>query len=123
MRSALPQARLFAFTGTPIETHDRSTRRWFSPEIDGERENYLDSYRIKEAIDDGATVPIRYEACMPQWAVRLEDLDDTFEHEFVGLTDEQKAELRARAVRPNVVAKTPDRVKATVMKAVAVACR
>jgi len=112
MRSALPQAKLFAFTGTPIETHDRSTRRWFSPEIDGERENYLDAYRIKEAIDDGATVPIAYEARMPQWAVRLEDLDDTFEHEFVGLTDEQKAELRARAVRLNVVAKTPDRVTA-----------
>ncbi len=112
MRSALPKAKLFAFTGTPIETHDRSTRRWFSPEIDGERENYLDAYRIKEAIDDGATVPIAYEARMPQWAVRLDDLDETFEHAFVGLTEEQRAELRVRAVRLNVVAKTPDRVAA-----------
>ena len=112
MRAALPEAKLFAFTGTPIETHDHSTRRSFSPEIDGEQENYLDAYRIKEAIDDGATVPIAYEARMPQWAVRPEDVDDTFEHEFLGLTEEQKAELRARAVRLNVVAKTPHRVRA-----------
>ena len=112
MRSALPEAKLFAFTGTPIETHDHSTRRSFSPEIDGGRESYLDAYRIKEAIDDGATVPIAYEARMPQWAVRLEDVDETFEHEFSGLTDEQKAELRARAVRLNVVAKKPARVTA-----------
>lgn len=111
MRAALPKAKLFAFTGTPVETTDLSTRRAFSPEIDGTRENYLDAYRIKEAIDDGATVPIVYEARMPQWAVRAEDLDETFEREFAELTDEQKAKLRARAVRLNVVAKTPDRVK------------
>jgi len=112
MRAALPNAKLFAFTGTPIETTDHSTRRHFSPEIDGRFEDYLDAYRIKEAIDDGATVPIVYESRMPRWAVSLDDVDETFETEFAGLTDEQKTELRARATRLKVVAKTPDRLSA-----------
>ncbi len=54
MRGALPNAKLFAFTGTQIETTDRSTRKAFSPEIDGRYENYLDL--PKQAIVDGATV-------------------------------------------------------------------
>lgn len=112
MRAALPSAKLFAFTGTPIETADRSTWKDFSPEIDGKYEGYLDAYRIKEAIDDGATVPIVYEARMPQWAVRLEDVDEAFEREFSDLTDEQKAELRKLVTRLAVVAKVPDRVAA-----------
>ena len=54
MRDALPNASYIGFTGTPIEKEDKST-----PAVFG---GYIDIYDIKQAVDDGATVPISYEA-------------------------------------------------------------
>ena len=53
MRENLPNATFVGFTGTPIESDDRSTRGVFG--------NDVDIYDIKQAIDDNATVPIFYE--------------------------------------------------------------
>ena len=112
MRRALAGVKLFAFTGTPIENGDRSTRKAFSPEIDGKYEDYLDAYRIKEAIDDGATVPIIYEPRVTDWAVRSDEVDESFEQEFAELNEEQREALRQDAAKLAVVAKTPERVAA-----------
>ena len=54
MRDALPNASFIGFTGTPIELTDRNTRAVFG--------NYVDTYDIERAVQDGATVPIYYEA-------------------------------------------------------------
>ena len=54
LRDALPNASFIGWTGTPIETEDRST-----PAVFGE---YLDVYDVQNAVDDGATVPIYYES-------------------------------------------------------------
>lgn len=54
MRDALPEASYIGFTGTPIELSDRST-----PAVFGD---YVDIYDIKQAVEDGATVPIYYES-------------------------------------------------------------
>jgi len=112
MRKALEGVKLFAFTGTPIENNDRSTRKAFSPEVDGVYEDYLDAYRIKEAIDDGATVPIIYEPRLTDWAVRSDDVDESFEQEFAAFSDEQRDALRQDAAKLAVVAKTPERMTA-----------
>lgn len=114
MRAALPQARLFAFTGTPIETNDRSTRKAFSPEIDGRYENYLDIYTPKQAVADGATVEVRYDFRGGEWAFDRDDLDTSFEAfaEREGLSQEEREKLRADAARLSVVAKASDRVAA-----------
>lgn len=53
MRAGLPNACLIAFTGTPIDKGDRSTKRVFG--------DYIHRYQIDEAVRDGATVPIYYE--------------------------------------------------------------
>lgn len=53
MREALPNATFIGFTGTPIDRDDRST-----PRIFGE---YADKYDVRQAVLDGATVPIYYE--------------------------------------------------------------
>jgi len=50
MHDALPKASFIGFTGTPIESDDRST-----PAVFG---NYIDKYDILRAVEDGATVPI-----------------------------------------------------------------
>jgi type I restriction enzyme, R subunit len=117
MRKALGNAQLFAFTGTPIETTDHSTRRAFSPQIttsDGRTvyEDYLDAYRIKESIDDGATVPIIYEPRLTEWALQRQDVDEAFEHEFADLNDDQRDELREQAVRLATIAKKRERIAA-----------
>lgn len=53
MREALPNAVFVGFTGTPIDQADKSTPRVFGP--------YADVYDIRQAVEDGATVPIFYE--------------------------------------------------------------
>lgn len=117
MRDALPNAKLFAFTGTPLEDGDRSTRRAFSPPIerrpDGSAlyENYLDAYSIKQAIDDGATVPVLYEPRLSAWQLEEADLDELFEREFGHLEEEQREALRKDAAREVVIAKAPRRVE------------
>lgn len=54
MRDGLPNASFIGFTGTPLETQDRVTRAVFG--------EYISIYDIQRAVEDGATVPIYYEA-------------------------------------------------------------
>ncbi len=53
MREALPNATFVGFTGTPLTAGDRVTRHVFG--------DYADVYDIRQAVADGATVPIYYE--------------------------------------------------------------
>ncbi len=53
MREALPNATFVGFTGTPLTADDKITRHVFG--------EYADVYDIRQAVADGATVPIYYE--------------------------------------------------------------
>jgi len=91
MRDALPGASYIGFTGTPIESDDKST-----PAVFGD---YVDIYDVKQAVEDGATVPIYYESRLvdlgmddatKQW---LDDeVDDLLEGEETSRQDSLKAE-------------------------------
>lgn len=54
VRDALPNASFIGFTGTPIDSADRSTKEIFG--------NYIDIYDMTQAVEDGVTVPIYYES-------------------------------------------------------------
>ncbi|PBC38602.1 deoxyribonuclease HsdR [Rhodococcus sp. ACS1] len=54
MRDALPNVTYLGFTGTPIESNDKSTRSVFG--------DYIDIYDLTRAVEDGATVRIFYES-------------------------------------------------------------
>ncbi|RYL93417.1 type I restriction endonuclease subunit R [Sporolactobacillus sp. THM7-4] len=54
LREALPNATYIAFTGTPIETTDKSTTGLFG--------DIIDIYDMTQAVQDGATVKIYYES-------------------------------------------------------------
>ena len=54
LREALPNATYIAFTGTPIETLDKSTYGTFG--------DLIDVYDMTQAVHDGATVKIYYES-------------------------------------------------------------
>jgi type I restriction enzyme, R subunit len=53
MRDSLPNATFVGFTGTPLMAGDKVTRNVFG--------EYSDVYDIRQAVSDGATVPIYYE--------------------------------------------------------------
>jgi type I restriction enzyme, R subunit len=54
MRNALPRASYIGFTGTPLFRDDEITRQVFG--------DYVSTYDFQRAVDDGATVPLYYDA-------------------------------------------------------------
>jgi type I restriction enzyme R subunit len=85
MRDALPGATFLGFTGTPIESGDRSTRSVFG--------DYIDVYDLTRAVEDGATVRIYYESRLAK--VALSDADmvalDELAEEITSEIDEGEA--------------------------------
>lgn len=69
MRDALPGATFLGFTGTPIETDDRSTRSVFG--------DYIDIYDLTRAVADGATVKIFYESRLARIDLSDEALENS----------------------------------------------
>lgn len=67
MRDALPNATYLGFTGTPIESTDRSTRSVFG--------EYIDVYDLTRAVEDGATVKIFYESRLVKVGLAANDLE------------------------------------------------
>lgn len=87
LRNALPNASFIGFTGTPIELDDRST-----PAVFGD---YIDTYTIRQAVEDGATVPIFYEARLARIALSEDEkprIDDAFEE----LTEDEEEPTRQK---------------------------
>jgi type I restriction enzyme R subunit len=54
MRDALTEASFIGFTGTPLFKDDEVTRRIFG--------DYVSTYDFQRAVEDGATVPLYYDA-------------------------------------------------------------
>lgn len=80
LRDALPNASFIGFTGTPIEKDDVST-----PAVFGE---YIDTYDITRAVEDGATVPIYYESRLARIGLP-EDEKPKIDAEIEELTEDE----------------------------------
>ena len=94
MRDALPNASFIGFTATPLERGDRST-----PAVFG---NYIDTYDILRAVEDGATVPIYYEGRLAKLELSEEEqpkLDPEFEEITEGEEETEKQKLRSKWAR------------------------
>ena len=85
MREALPNAVFLGFTGTPIDSRDKSTVEVFG--------NYVDVYDMTQAVADGATRPVYYESRVINLHLDedvLKQLDDEFDKlAEEGATEEQ----------------------------------
>lgn len=105
LRDALPKASFIGFTGTPIEKEDRSTRNVFGDEID--------IYDIKQAVDDGATVPISYESRLVKIRLNQEVVNkiDYAVDEIAGVTEEQKEKAKKKNAQIDAIVGHPDRLK------------
>ncbi|MFW7267663.1 type I restriction endonuclease subunit R [Gluconacetobacter sp. Hr-1-5] len=90
LRKALPNAVYIAFTGTPVELVGADTRGVFG--------DYIDVYDIAQAVADGATVPIYYEARVAKITLD-EDIAATLDDDFSEATEtlaEDQASASAR---------------------------
>ncbi|OCC15643.1 Type I restriction-modification system, restriction subunit R [Dissulfuribacter thermophilus] len=68
MRNALPNASYIGFTGTPLFKDDEITRRVFG--------DYVSTYDFQRAVEDGATVPLYYDARGDKLGVAIGDLNE-----------------------------------------------
>lgn len=91
MRDALPGATYLGFTGTPIDSGDKSTRAVFG--------DYIDIYDLTRAVEDGATVKIYYESRLARIDISEEDLaalDDQADEITEQVETEAAAAARSR---------------------------
>ena len=75
LHEAFPHATYIGFTGTPVETKDKSTSNVFG--------KVIDIYDMTQAIMDSATVPIMYEARMARVGLNqkiLDEIDDYYSY-------------------------------------------
>lgn len=110
LRDSLGNAFFFGFTGTPIDKTTINTHRNYGEE--GER--YLDYYSIEQAIKDGTTLPVTYEARLSKFHIDTESADEQFDTLTTELSDEQKEELLKRHTRKSGLANLESRVEAIV---------
>ena len=103
MRGALPNACFLGFTGTPIDKEDKSTLRTFG--------SYIDTYTIKQSVQDGTTVPIFYESRLPGLQIVGQTLDKLFDREFAGRSDEERAAIKQRYATEEAIAGAPRRIE------------
>jgi type I restriction enzyme, R subunit len=100
---ALPNAVRVGFTGTPVEKADRSTLLVFG--------DYVSVYRMRQAQEDHATVPIYYES--RQIPVEIENPDELREVEAVLEAEEQAAasKLVTAWAKLEKIVGSPDRLR------------
>ena len=105
LRDALPNATYLGFTGTPIESTNRSTRLVFG--------EYIDVYDLTRAVEDGATVRIFYESRLakvaldPEVRAALDELAD----EITETVEEGEAtRAKSRWARLEAIVGASDRI-------------
>ena len=92
MRNSLPNAKFIAFTGTPIDKEEKSTLRTFYGGSD-----YIDKYTIKQSVEDGNTLAIRYQTGMPEYFIEKDLMNEVFSSVFGHESEEKQAKLKSKA--------------------------
>lgn len=93
MRNALPNAGYIGFTGTPLFKGDELTKQVFG--------DYVSKYDFQRAVDDGATVPLYYDARGEKLSVATQEINEkiaeklaAFEAEGVDVAEKLESELK-----------------------------
>jgi type I restriction enzyme R subunit len=105
LRDALPEATYLGFTGTPIESTDKSTRAVFG--------DYIDIYDLTRAVEDGATVKIFYESRLAKVELSAEDyaaLDAAADEITEGVGESEAAKAKSRWSRLEAIVGAEERL-------------
>lgn len=107
--SAFPNATKIAFTGTPLITdrHKTKTLQRF-----GTYKDYIDKYKLQDAVDDGATVQILYEGKTADTALNEKsEFDRKFENLFKDRTEEELLEIKKKYGTYGDILEAEERIK------------
>ncbi len=88
MRQAMPNACFIGFTGTPVKNKERDTVDRFG--------GLIDSYSIRQAVEDKAVVPLLYEGRDVEQNVDRAKVDRWFNLITESLSDKQRADLKKK---------------------------
>ncbi len=112
LRTALPNARFFGLTGTPISDKDRNTFKLFG---DASDPGYiLNTYSMERSIADGASVPVHVETRLVNFHLDKTALDEAFA-QFAAeenLTDDEREVLAGKAAHVKTLLLNPERIEA-----------
>ncbi|MCU0754997.1 MAG: type I restriction endonuclease subunit R [Xanthomonadales bacterium] len=97
MRQMFPNACYIGFTGTPLLTREKSDVARFG--------GVIHTYAIDQAVADGAIVPLLYEGRMVELEQNQTAIDIWFERHTQGLSDAQKADLKKKYARAEMLNK------------------
>lgn len=97
MQKTFPNGCFIAFTGTPLMKSEKNTADKFG--------GVIDEYTIKDAVEDGAVVPLLYEGRHNSITVNEKPLDNFFEKVAEPLTKYGKAGLKRKYSSKNAINK------------------
>ncbi len=105
MRQALPNAAFMGFTGTPLIDGEELTREQFG--------DYVSIYNFRDAIEDGATVPLYYENRIPELQIVNENFADELGEllEAAELDDDAEGQLARRFGTEYTLLTRPERLR------------
>ncbi|MFA5286018.1 MAG: HsdR family type I site-specific deoxyribonuclease [Smithellaceae bacterium] len=98
MRQMFPNACYLGFTGTPLLQEEKNSFRKFGGLIEPH-------YSIHQAVEDGSVIPLLYEGRYVEMEQNKEAIDRWFERHTQGLTKEQKADLKKKYARAEMLNK------------------
>lgn len=97
MQKTFPNGCFIAFTGTPLMKSEKNTADKFG--------GVIDEYTIKDAVEDGAVVPLLYEGRHNSITVNEKPLDNFFDKVSEPLTKYGKAGLKRKYSSKNAINK------------------
>lgn len=98
MRQMFPNACYLGFTGTPLLKKEKNNFVKFGGLIEPH-------YSIHQAVEDGSVVPLLYEGRYVEMEQNKEAIDRWFDRHTQGLTKEQKADLKRKYARAEMLNK------------------
>jgi type I restriction enzyme, R subunit len=98
MRQMFPNACYLGFTGTPLLKKEKNNFIKFGGLIEPH-------YSIHQAVEDGSVIPLLYEGRYVEMEQNKEAIDRWFERHTQGLTKEQKADLKKKYARAEMLNK------------------
>lgn len=103
MDKVLPNACKIAFTGTPLMKREKNTARTFGGII-------RPVYTVRQAVEDGAVVPLLYEGRIVPQSVNEGPIDEHFTKVCEELNEYETADLKKKYSRTDFVSQTDQRI-------------
>ena len=105
LRDGLPNATFIGFTGTPIESSDKSTKNVFG--------DYIDTYDLTQAVEDGATVKVYYEPRLARVELPADafaEIDDAFRDATSSSEEDARDRLKTKWARVEAIVGSEKRI-------------